>query len=107
MIRRSVEENLRLVFQAAKRARVNDPRPVPLEFRPEIVTRLGKFPPARVGRFLGKWGEDPLLIGLHLLAAFPARGGKCRPFSKIGFVRHNGSGVASGIPGSACDSHAG
>ena len=48
MIRRSVEKNLRLVFQPAKRPRMNDPGAVALELHAVFVPRFREFPPARV-----------------------------------------------------------
>ena len=47
MVARPVEENLCLVFQPAKSARMNDARAIALELGAIGVTRLGKLPAAR------------------------------------------------------------
>ena len=46
MIAGAVEENLRLVFQAAKSPRMNDPRAIALKLRSVGVALLRKFPAA-------------------------------------------------------------
>ena len=74
MIAGSVQENLGLIFQAAKGPRMNDPRPVALELRPEDVPRLGIFSAARFAGLLGKGRQDADLVGFHLLPRFPAGG---------------------------------
>src|SRR5216110_2718039 len=71
MIAGPVQENLGLIFQAAKGPRMNDPRPVALELRPEDVPRLGIFSAARFAGLLGKGRQDADLVGLHLLPRFP------------------------------------
>src|SRR5689334_3577117 len=68
MIAGAVEEHLRLVFHPAKRARMNDPRPVTLKFRTKRVAWLGIFSSARFVRFLRKRRERRALSRLHLLA---------------------------------------
>ncbi len=48
MIAGPVQENLRLIFQPAKRPRMDDPRAIALKLRAVIVTRLDIFSPVRV-----------------------------------------------------------
>src|SRR5436853_6588326 len=71
MIAGPVEENLRLIFQAAESPRMNDPRAVALKLRAVIVTRLGIFSPTRVAGFLREGSERVALGRFHLLAGFP------------------------------------
>jgi hypothetical protein len=71
MIAGSVEKDLGLVFQPAKRPGMNDPRPITLEFRPISVTLLGISSPARVAGFLGKWREPSALGRFHLFPRLP------------------------------------
>src|SRR5437016_4110385 len=52
MVAGPVEKNLRLVFQAAERARMNDARTIALKFGAIGVTRLSVLPSARFARFL-------------------------------------------------------
>ncbi len=47
MVAGAIEKNLRLVFQAAKSARMNDAGAIALKFGAIGVTRLGKLPAAR------------------------------------------------------------
>src|SRR6185503_12620700 len=54
MIAGAIQENLRLIFQSPKRARVDDARPVPLKFGPERVARLGVLPPSGFAGFLSE-----------------------------------------------------
>src|ERR1051325_1100472 len=66
-----IEEDLRLIFQPAKRARMNDPGPIALKFGPIGVTLLGIFAAARFACFLGK-GREPSALGrFHLFARSP------------------------------------
>src|ERR1043166_6007040 len=71
MIARAVEKNLRFIFEPAKRARMNDARPVALKFRPVSVTRLRIFAALRFARFLRERRERCPLGGFHLLARLP------------------------------------
>src|ERR1043166_6705631 len=71
MVAGTVQENLRFVFKASKRARMNDARPVALELRPVSVTRLGIFAAPRLSRFLRERCERRALGCLHLLARLP------------------------------------
>src|SRR3954471_4640623 len=58
MIACAIEENLRLILEPTKRARMNDARAIPLELRAEGMARLGIFPAARVTGFLCEGRED-------------------------------------------------
>src|SRR5437763_3591001 len=49
-----VEKHLRLVFQTAKRARMNDPRPIALKLCAKGMLWLRMFSAKRFARFLGK-----------------------------------------------------
>src|SRR5438067_2407754 len=71
MIAGSVQKNLGLVFHSAKRARMNDPRPVALKFSAKGVTRLRILAPTRIGRLLRKRRQGRLLRGFHLLTRSP------------------------------------
>src|SRR5438067_13230188 len=71
MIAGPVQENLRLIFQAAEGPRMNDPRAVALKLRAVIVTRLGIFSPTRVAGFLREGSERVALGRFHLLVRFP------------------------------------
>ena len=71
MVAGAVEKNLRLVFQAAERARMNDARTIALKFGAIGVTRLRVLPPARFARFLSNGRERCALPLLHLFARLP------------------------------------
>ena len=71
MIAGPVQENLRLIFQAAKGARMNDPRAVALKLRPIDVPRLRIFPAARFAGLLRKRRQDTRFVRFHLLAGLP------------------------------------
>src|SRR5262244_3691110 len=71
MIAGAVEKNLRLVFQAAERARMNDARTIALKFGAIGVTRFTVLSPARVPRFLSNARERCALPLLHLFARLP------------------------------------
>src|SRR5947207_6277845 len=79
MVARAVEKNLRLVFQAAERARMNDARTIALKFGAIGVTRLTVLPPARFTRFLSNGRERCALPLLHLLARLPC----CAHLSRV------------------------
>lgn|SRR5205085_10564272 len=72
MIARAVQEYLGLVFQSSEGSRMNNARPVTLEFRSEGVARLGVFPAARVTRFLSERRQDTGFVRLHLFPPLPA-----------------------------------
>jgi hypothetical protein len=72
MIARSVQENLRLVFQSAKSAGVNDSRPIALKLRSIRMPRLRIFSSARFTRFLRERRERSRFVRFHLLAPLPA-----------------------------------
>src|SRR5438094_6097582 len=72
MITGPIEENLRLILQPAKRARVNDPCAIALKFSAIGVARLGVLPPTRVAGFLSKRREHVALRCLHLRTCLPA-----------------------------------
>src|SRR5262245_7396030 len=67
----AVEKNLRLVFQAAERARMNDARTIALKFGAIGVTRFTVLSPPRVPRFLSNASERRALPLLHLFARLP------------------------------------
>src|SRR6266480_4696756 len=71
MIASAVQENRRLIFKPAKRARVNDPGAVALKLGPIAMALLGIFSAARVSRFLREGREDSALSRFHFLARFP------------------------------------
>jgi hypothetical protein len=71
MIAGPVQENLRLIFQAAKGPRMNDPRAIALKLRPIDVARLRIFPAARFAGLLGKRRQDMRFVCFHLLAGLP------------------------------------
>src|SRR5689334_3861065 len=76
MIAGPVQENLRLVFQAAKRARMNDSGTVALEFRSIRMARLWILAAVRFTRFLGERRQHAHLIALHFLTGFPILPGR-------------------------------
>ena len=71
MIARAIQENLRLVFEPAKCARVNDASAVALKLGPISMTRFGIFSAARITRFLRKRRQRGELGRFHLLARLP------------------------------------
>ena len=71
MITGPVQKNLRLIFKAAKGARMNDPRAIALKLRPIDVPRLRIFSAARFARLLGKRRQDMRFVRFHLLAGLP------------------------------------
>src|SRR6266478_1277147 len=71
MVAGAVQENLRLVFKPAKRARVNDASAVTLKLGPIGVALLSILSAARVARFLREWRERGALGRFHFLARFP------------------------------------
>ena len=71
MVAGAVEKNLRLIFEAAERARMNDARAIPLKFGAIGVTRLTVLPPARFPRFLSNGRQRCALPLLHLFARLP------------------------------------
>src|ERR1700731_4281416 len=72
MIAGAVQENLRLICEPAKCARVNDARAVTLKFGPISMALLGIFSSARVARLLCERRQSGALGPLHFLARFPA-----------------------------------
>ena len=71
MIAGAVEKNLRLIFQAAESARMNNARTIALKFGAIGVTRLRVLPPARFAGFLGKRRKRRTFPLLHLFARLP------------------------------------
>src|SRR6266404_7207328 len=71
MIARAVQKNLRLVFEPAKRALVNDPISVALILVSISMTRFGKFSSARIARLLRKRRQRGALSRFHLRARLP------------------------------------
>src|SRR5215471_5119830 len=71
MVARTVEKHLRLVFEPAKSARMNDPRAVALKFGAISVALLRIFSPARFARLLRERRERCSLSLFHLIARFP------------------------------------
>ena len=84
MIAGPVQENLRLIFQAAEGPRMNDPRAVALKLRAVIMTRLGIFSPTRVAGFLREGSEKAALIRFHFWPRFPKIARNCRDQRIIG-----------------------
>lgn len=78
MIAGAVKENLRLVLEPAKRARMNDASPVALKFGAISVAGLRKFSPPRVARFLGERRKDSPLVSFHFFSRLPALSGTLR-----------------------------
>src|SRR6266513_4541741 len=72
MIAGAVQENLRLIFEPAKCARVNDASAVELKLSAITVALLGIFSAARVSRFLRELCEDSALGRLHFFACLPS-----------------------------------
>src|SRR2546421_11252239 len=72
MIAGAVQENLGLIFESAKCARVNDSGAIALKLSAITVALLGIFSAARVSRFLRELCEDSALGRLHFFARFPA-----------------------------------
>src|SRR5262249_14857961 len=72
MIARTVQENLRLVLEPAKRARVNDPCAVTLKFRPIRMALLRILASTGIARFLRECSQRSALRRFHFLARFPA-----------------------------------
>ena len=71
MVAGAVEKNLRFVFEAAERARMNNACTIALKFGAIGVTRLIVLPPARFARFLRDGRERSALPLLHLFARLP------------------------------------
>src|SRR6266576_1703374 len=71
MVTGAIEKNLRFVFQAAERARMNDACTIALKFGAIGVTRLRVLPPARSARFLSKGRERCAFPLLRLFARLP------------------------------------
>src|SRR6266540_6164279 len=71
MVAGAVEKNLRFVFQAAERARMDNACTIPLKFGAIGVTGLIVSPPARFAGFLSNRCERCALSPLHLLAHLP------------------------------------
>src|SRR5262249_15734215 len=71
MVAGAVEKNLRLVFQATERARMNDARAIALKFGAIGVTWLRVLPPSRVAGFFGNSGEPGALPLFHLFTRLP------------------------------------
>src|SRR6266404_8115768 len=66
-----IEKNLRLIFQPAERARMDDPRPVALELGPIDVARLGIFSAPRFAGLLRERRQNARFVRLHFLAGLP------------------------------------
>ena len=71
MVAGAVEKNLRLVFEAAEGARMDDAVAVALKFGAIGVTRFTVQPAARFARFLSNRRERYTLPFLHLFARLP------------------------------------
>ena len=74
MIAGSIEENLRLVLQPTKRARMDDARPVALKLSAVSVPGLRKCTPPRIAGFLRERREHAALIRFHLFPFLPNPG---------------------------------
>src|SRR5580704_16956647 len=66
------QTNLGFVFQAAKRARVNDPRAIALKLRSISMALFGILSPARFARFRRERRKRGALCRFHLFARPPA-----------------------------------
>src|SRR5437868_1906625 len=73
MVAGAVKKNLRLIFQPAKRPRMDDPRAIALELCPVSMPRLRIFSSARFAGLLRMWRQDARLVPLHFLPRFPTR----------------------------------
>src|SRR5262249_45815610 len=71
MIARAVEKNLRLVFEPAKSARMNDAGAVALKLGAIRMTLLRKLSAARITGLLGTGRERCALRRFHFFARFP------------------------------------
>src|SRR6266853_2378772 len=71
MIAGAVEKDLGLIFEPAKRARVNDPRAVALKLGPVSVALLPILSSARVAGLLRERREGGALGRFHFFARFP------------------------------------
>src|SRR5438067_10909287 len=71
MVAGAVEKNLRLVFKAAERARMDDAGAIPLKFGAIGVTRFTMLSSARFARFLSNGRKHCALPFLHLFARLP------------------------------------
>ena len=69
MIARAVQEDLRLVFEAAERTAVDNPVAVALEVEPEPVLVLRVFAASRRGTVLGVRREVARLASLQIKTA--------------------------------------
>src|SRR5437588_9027733 len=87
MIAGPVEENLRLIFEPAKRTRMNDPRTIALKFHPIRMRRLRIFSSARIARFLGKWRQRETFGRLHFLAR-PVAASLCEARRRCSLLVH-------------------
>src|SRR2546423_3868481 len=100
MVSGSIEENLRLVLQPAKRARVNNARAIALKFRAISMARLGILAPVRVSGFLCERREHSALCCLHLRTRLPTfiHCWQCRLLSlpRRRIVRHHNEFARSG-----------
>ena len=82
MVAGSVEENLGLVLEPAKSARMNDASAVPLKLGPIGMTRFRILPAPGITRFLGKRGQDLDVPSLPFPGATCSRRGQAaRSFS--------------------------
>ena len=84
----AIQKNLGLVLHPAKRAGMNDPRPVALEFSAKRMARLRILPAARVAGLFRKQRKHSALTGFHFLACFEeSREARRRRFRKM--LGHN------------------
>jgi hypothetical protein len=98
MIAGAVKENLRLVLQPTKRARMNDARPVALKLSAISVAGLRVFSAPRFARPLCKWSEDAALGRVHFFSRPPARARTSGIRQMIRHAKHYSS------PTSLCES---
>src|SRR5450755_3517813 len=68
----AVQENLRLILESAKRARMNDAGAVALKLRAVSMAGFCKFSPPRIAGFLRERREDSSLVRFHFFPRFPS-----------------------------------
>jgi hypothetical protein len=66
----AIQKDLGLILHPAKRARMNDPCPVALEFSAKRMARLRILPAARVAGLFRKRRKHSAFTGFHFLACF-------------------------------------
>jgi hypothetical protein len=83
----AVEEDLRLILQSTKCARMNDAGPVALKLSAISVARLRKHSSPRIAGSLRDWREDAALVCFHFFARFPLAARNFHPVRVFGHAR--------------------